>query len=128
MVPTFHSSRFSIQVWAGIAHNLKTPLVVLPLAPRKKRPGPGNQWDPAENLTAVRYRNWIIDGPLRDAVTAWFRYSLIQQKGAPPSQQVAVPSTNLFDVPDSKNGKDDDSNPNITPFWRAQRHRKFSDF
>ncbi|KAJ1024062.1 hypothetical protein NDA13_004892 [Ustilago tritici] len=74
MVPTFHSSRFSIQVWAGIAHNLKTPLVVLPLAPRKKRPGPGNQWDPAENLTAVRYRNWIIDGPLRDAVTAVSAY------------------------------------------------------
>ncbi|KAJ1029556.1 hypothetical protein NDA13_002802 [Ustilago tritici] len=74
MVPTFRSGRFSIQVWAGIAYNLKTPLVVLPLAPRKKRPGSANQWDPAENLTAVRYRDWIIDGPLRDAVTAVSAY------------------------------------------------------
>ncbi|SPC62025.1 uncharacterized protein UHOD_12154 [Ustilago sp. UG-2017b] len=61
-------------VWAGIAYNLKTLLVVLPLAPRKKRLGSGNQWDPAENLTAVRYRDWIIDGPLRDAVTAVSAY------------------------------------------------------
>ncbi|SOV06608.1 uncharacterized protein UDID_20796 [Ustilago sp. UG-2017a] len=74
MVPTFRSGRFSIQVWAGIEYNLKTPLVVLPLAPRKKRPGLGNQWDPAENLTAVRYHDWIIDGPLRDAVTAVSAY------------------------------------------------------
>ncbi|SPC66757.1 uncharacterized protein UHOD_11422 [Ustilago sp. UG-2017b] len=74
MVPTFRSGHFSIQVWAAIAYNLKTPLVVLPLAPRKKRLGSGNQWDPAENLTAVRYRNWIIDGPLRDAVTAVSAY------------------------------------------------------
>ncbi|SOV02135.1 uncharacterized protein UDID_18965 [Ustilago sp. UG-2017a] len=74
MVPTFRSGRFSIQVWAGIAYNLKTPLAVLPLAPRKKRPGSGNQWDPAENLTAVRYCNWIINGPLRDAVTAVSAY------------------------------------------------------
>ena len=74
MVPTFRSGCFSIQVWAGIAYNLKTPLVVLPLAPRKKRPRLGNQWDPAENLTAVRYRDWIIDGPLRDAVTAVSAY------------------------------------------------------
>ncbi|SOV08662.1 uncharacterized protein UDID_17682 [Ustilago sp. UG-2017a] len=74
MVLTFRSSRFSIQVWAGIAYNLKTLLVVLPLAPRKKRPGSGNQWDPAENLTAVRYRDWNIDGPLRDAVTAVSAY------------------------------------------------------
>ncbi|SOV04253.1 uncharacterized protein UDID_17040 [Ustilago sp. UG-2017a] len=75
MVPTFRSGHFSIQVWAGIAYNLKTPLVVLPLAPRKKRLGLGNQWDPTENLTAVRYRNWIIDGLLRDAVTAVSAYS-----------------------------------------------------
>ncbi|SPC61564.1 uncharacterized protein UHOD_11604 [Ustilago sp. UG-2017b] len=74
MVPMFRSSCFSIQVWAGIAYNLKTLLVVLPLAPRKKRPGLGNQWDPAENLTAVRYHDWIIDGPLRDAVTAVSAY------------------------------------------------------
>jgi hypothetical protein len=53
MVPTFRSGRFSIQVWAGIAYNLKTPLVVLPLAPRKKQLGLANQWDPTENLTAV---------------------------------------------------------------------------
>ena len=76
MVLTFH---FSIQVWTNIAYNLKTPLVVLPLAPRKKRLGPGNQWDSAENLTAVRYRDWIIDGPLRDAVTAVSAFTL---KGA----------------------------------------------
>ncbi|SPC65043.1 uncharacterized protein UHOD_20537 [Ustilago sp. UG-2017b] len=74
MVTAFHSGCFSIQVWAGIAYNLKTPLVVLPLAPRKKQPGLGNQWDPMENLTAVRYRDWIIDGPLRDAVTAVSAY------------------------------------------------------
>ncbi|SAM83972.1 uncharacterized protein UBRO_20796 [Ustilago bromivora] len=74
MVPTFCSSHFSIQVWAGIAYNLKTPLVVLPLAPRKKRLGLGNQWDPTENLTAVRYCNWIIDGLFRDAVTAVSAY------------------------------------------------------
>ncbi|KAJ1024543.1 hypothetical protein NDA13_004474 [Ustilago tritici] len=61
-------------VWAGIAYNLKTLLVVLPLAPRKKWPGLANQWDPAENLTAVRYHNWIIDGPLWDAVTAVSAY------------------------------------------------------
>ncbi|SPC64658.1 uncharacterized protein UHOD_12096 [Ustilago sp. UG-2017b] len=74
MVPTFRSGRFSIRVWAGIAYNLKTPLVVLPLAPRKKRPGSANQWDPAENLTAARYCDWIIDGLLRDAVTAVSAY------------------------------------------------------
>ncbi|KAJ1035713.1 hypothetical protein NDA13_000373 [Ustilago tritici] len=74
MVPTFCSGRFSIQVWVAIAYNLKTPLIVLPLAPRKKRLGLGNQWDPAENLTAVRYCNWIINGPLRDAVTAVSAY------------------------------------------------------
>ncbi|SOV01668.1 uncharacterized protein UDID_18170 [Ustilago sp. UG-2017a] len=74
MVQTFCSGRFSIQVWAGIAYNLKTLLVVLPLAPRKKRPGLANQWDPAENLTAVRYCDWIIDGLLQDAVTAVSAY------------------------------------------------------
>ncbi|SAM85677.1 uncharacterized protein UBRO_20382 [Ustilago bromivora] len=74
MVLTFRSGHFSIQVWASIAYNLKTLLVVLLLAPRKKRPGLGNQWGPAENLTAVRYHNWIIDGPLRDAVTAVSAY------------------------------------------------------
>ncbi|KAJ1031530.1 hypothetical protein NDA13_001921 [Ustilago tritici] len=74
MVPMFRSSRFSIQVWAGIAYNLKTLLVVLPLAPRKKQPGLVNQWDPTENLTAVRYCDWIIDGLLRDAVTAVSAY------------------------------------------------------
>ncbi|SYW75444.1 related to TATA-box-binding factor TBP [Ustilago bromivora] len=63
-----------IQVWASIAYNLKTLLVVLPLAPRKKRPGSGNQWDPAENLTAFRYRDWIIDGLLWDTVTAVIAY------------------------------------------------------
>ncbi|SAM73026.1 uncharacterized protein UBRO_21052 [Ustilago bromivora] len=36
IVPTFCSSRFSTHIWAGIAYNLKTLLVVLPLAPRKK--------------------------------------------------------------------------------------------
>ncbi|KAJ1042117.1 hypothetical protein NDA10_003727 [Ustilago hordei] len=70
MVLMFHSGCFSIQVWASIAYNLKTPLVVLPLAPRKKQPGLGNQWSPAENLTAVLYHNWIIDSPLCEAVTA----------------------------------------------------------
>ncbi|SAM81662.1 uncharacterized protein UBRO_20275 [Ustilago bromivora] len=74
MVPTFRSGRFSIRVWAGIAYNLKTLLVVLPLAPRKKRLGSGNQWDPAENLTAVRYHDWIINGLLGDAVTAVSAY------------------------------------------------------
>ncbi|SAM85012.1 uncharacterized protein UBRO_20865 [Ustilago bromivora] len=74
MVPTFRSSRFSIQVWAGIAYNLKPPFVVLPLTPRKKQTGSGNQWDPAENLTAVRYCDWIIDGLLWDAVTAVSAY------------------------------------------------------
>ncbi|SOV02204.1 uncharacterized protein UDID_19136 [Ustilago sp. UG-2017a] len=74
MVPTFCSGCFSIQVWAGIAYNLKTLLVVLPLAPRKKRPESGNQWDPAENLTTVRYCDWIIDGLLRDTVTAVIAY------------------------------------------------------
>ncbi|CCF52890.1 hypothetical protein NDA11_005954 [Ustilago hordei] len=48
MALTFRSSRFSIHVWAGIAYNLKTSLFVLPLAPRKKRLGSDNQWDPAE--------------------------------------------------------------------------------
>ena len=33
-----------------------------------------NQWDPAENLTAVRYHNWIIDSLLQDAVTAVSAY------------------------------------------------------
>ncbi|KAJ1041328.1 hypothetical protein NDA10_006015 [Ustilago hordei] len=70
MVPTFHSGHFSIQVWASIAYNLKTLLVVLPLAPRKKQLGLANQWDPAKNLTAVRYCNWIINGLLWDAITA----------------------------------------------------------
>ncbi|SAM83486.1 uncharacterized protein UBRO_20768 [Ustilago bromivora] len=74
MVLMFRSGRFSIQVWAGIAYNLKTPLVVLPLALRKEQPGSANQWDPTENLTAVRYCNWIIDGPLQDAVTAVSAY------------------------------------------------------
>ncbi|SPC65818.1 uncharacterized protein UHOD_11639 [Ustilago sp. UG-2017b] len=74
MVLTFRSSCFSIQVWAGIAYNLKTLLVVLPLAPKKKQPGSGNQWDPAEKLTAVRYRDWIINSPLRGAVTAVSAY------------------------------------------------------
>ncbi|KAJ1031601.1 hypothetical protein NDA13_001992 [Ustilago tritici] len=74
MAPTFRSGHFSIQVWAGIAYNFKTLLVVLPLAPRKKQPGLGNQWDPAKNLTAVRYHNWIIDGLLWDAVTAVSAY------------------------------------------------------
>ncbi|SPC60804.1 uncharacterized protein UHOD_11157 [Ustilago sp. UG-2017b] len=70
MVPTFCSGRFSIHIWASIANNLKTLLVVLPLAPRKKRPGLDNQWDPAEKLTAVKYHDWIIDGPLHDTITA----------------------------------------------------------
>ncbi|KAJ1587899.1 hypothetical protein NDA12_001753 [Ustilago hordei] len=70
MVPTFCSGHFSIQVWASIAYNLKTLLVVLPLAPRKKQLGSANQWDPTKNLTAVRYCNWIINGLLWDAITA----------------------------------------------------------
>ena len=74
IVLTFRSSRFRTHIWAGIAYNLKTLLVVLPLAPRKKQPGSDNQWDPAEKLTAVRYRDWIINSPLRGAVTAVSAY------------------------------------------------------
>ncbi|KAJ1035952.1 hypothetical protein NDA13_000607 [Ustilago tritici] len=79
-------------VWAGIACNLKTLLVVLPLAPRKKRPGLANQWDPAKNLTAVRYCNWIIDGPLPDAVTAVSAYpdSLLVVKDGSSCHQAAI--------------------------------------
>ncbi|SAM82534.1 uncharacterized protein UBRO_20714 [Ustilago bromivora] len=92
MVPTFCSGRFSIQVWTGIAYNLKTPLVVLPLAPRKKRPGSANQWDPTENLTAVRYCSWIINGPLRDAVTAVSVYpdGLLVVKDGSSCHQAAI--------------------------------------
>ncbi|SPC68024.1 uncharacterized protein UHOD_12212 [Ustilago sp. UG-2017b] len=39
-----------------------------------KQPGSANQWDPAENLTAVRYCDWIIDGLLWDTVTAVSAY------------------------------------------------------
>ncbi|SPC61384.1 uncharacterized protein UHOD_11582 [Ustilago sp. UG-2017b] len=74
MIPTFRSGRFSIHIWAGIAYNLKPLLVVLPLAPRKKRPGLNNQWDPAEKLTAVRYCDWIINSPLGDVITAASTY------------------------------------------------------
>ncbi|KAJ1028934.1 hypothetical protein NDA18_002954 [Ustilago nuda] len=74
MVLTFCSSHLSIQVWASNAYNLKTPLIVHPLAPRKKQLGSANQWDPAENLAAVRYHNWIIDSPLQDTVTAVSAY------------------------------------------------------
>ncbi|SAM82937.1 uncharacterized protein UBRO_20724 [Ustilago bromivora] len=79
-------------VWAGIAYNLKTPLVVLPLAPRKKRPGSANQWDPTENLTAVRYCSWIINGLLRDAVTAVSAYpdGLLVVKDGSSCHQAAI--------------------------------------
>ncbi|KAJ1033594.1 hypothetical protein NDA13_001582 [Ustilago tritici] len=79
-------------VWAGIAYNLKTLLIVLPLAPRKKRPGSANQWDPAENLTAVRYCNWNIDGLLWDAVTAVSAYpdGLLVVKDGSSCHQAAI--------------------------------------
>ncbi|SYW76389.1 uncharacterized protein UHO2_04630 [Ustilago hordei] len=92
MVLTFHSSCFSIQVWAGIAYNLKTLLVVLPLAPRKKWPGLANQWDPTENLTAVRYHDWIINSLLWDAVTAVSAYpdGLLVVKDGSSCHQAAI--------------------------------------
>ncbi|KAJ1024356.1 hypothetical protein NDA18_004525 [Ustilago nuda] len=92
MVLTFCSGCFSIQVWAGIAYNLKTLLSVLPLAPRKKQPGLANQWDPAENLTAVRYRDWIIDRPLWDTVTAVSAYpdSLLVVEDGSSCHQAAI--------------------------------------
>ncbi|SYW79000.1 uncharacterized protein UHO2_03012 [Ustilago hordei] len=92
MVPTFHFGHFSIQVWAGIAFNFKAPLVVLPLAPRKKQLGLGNQWDPAKNLTAVRYHDWIIDSLLQDAITAVSAYpdSLSVVKDGSSCHQAAI--------------------------------------
>ncbi|SPO20430.1 uncharacterized protein UTRI_10036 [Ustilago trichophora] len=67
MVPTFRSGRFSVHVWAGIGYNLKTRLFVIPLAPRTKRPNE-NKWDPAETLTAKKYCNFVVDGPLKETV------------------------------------------------------------
>ncbi|KAJ1585539.1 hypothetical protein NDA12_000304 [Ustilago hordei] len=92
MVPMFHSGHFSIQVWASIAYNLKTPLFVLPLAPRKKWQGLANQWDPAKNLTAVRYCDWVIDGPLWDAITAVSAYpdSLLVVEDGSSCHQAAI--------------------------------------
>ena len=67
MIPTFRSDRFTIMVWAGIAYDFKTPLYVIPLAPSRVERGVRIK---AETLTAQKYADLIIDGPLRAAIAA----------------------------------------------------------
>ncbi|SPO29598.1 uncharacterized protein UTRI_05420 [Ustilago trichophora] len=67
MVPTFWSGRFSIHVWARIRYNIKTRLYVIPLSPCKKRPKQ-NKWALAKTLTAKKYSNFILGGPLKSTV------------------------------------------------------------
>ena len=67
MIPTFRSDRFTIMVWAGIAYNFKTPLYIIPLAPSRVERGVRIK---AETLTAQKYADLIIDGPLRAAIAA----------------------------------------------------------
>ncbi|KAJ1596393.1 hypothetical protein NDA14_006628 [Ustilago hordei] len=46
------------------------------------------------------------------------------EREPPPSQQTAAPSSDLSNIPNSKNDGDDDSDHDTTPFWRTWRRCK----